>query len=260
MRSANLQLILRKIIISGLIVFMKTPFIWLGSKRAKKRGVASIGSQLDYAARSGLPVANGAILLHEFYQLLLDEELIHWQNGRFHVDDPLEIHDALYQAVRFPKINKPVTVRPAFNAPQIHPVGLKPVQFTEASQLSHILCEIWQAAGAPTTDIRRDILIQEKQQCQIYGTALSKQTQEVDQIFYNSINDVHTHLATDFEKSLPIERLSRWQSPAKNLPQFAQRLQKLLRGIRRTFGDASWRIMWEDNGRICWLNTIEKTN
>ncbi|KAA3658623.1 MAG: hypothetical protein DWQ04_24520 [Chloroflexi bacterium] len=236
---------------------MKTPFIWLGSKRAEKRGVGPIGSRLDYAAKMGLPVANGAILLHEFYQLLLDEKLIHWQNGRFHVDDPQEIHDALYTAVRFPKINKPVTVRPVFNIQINQPTNYECIKFTNASQLTDTLCTVWQVAGAPSTNIRRDIIIQETITPEYLGIAISKSTEQIDQTIYAQPDETKIISPTDADRSLQMSRLKRWESANNNLPTFAQRLQKLLRGVRRTFGDESWQIEWADNGRICWLTKIE---
>jgi hypothetical protein len=36
-----------------------------------------------------------------------------------------------------------------------------------------------------------------------------------------------------------------------------QRLQQLLRGVRRTFGQGNWQIDWLDDGRICWLIQID---
>ena len=221
----------------------KTPFIWLGSKRAEKRGVAPIGARLDYAAKMGLPVADGAILLHEFFELLLDSELIHWQNGRFHADDPQEIHDALYTAVRFPKITKPVIVYPAF--PTNESSANAAVEFTNAVQLTNSLFTVWQAAGPPTSDLRRDVLVQEKINFDVQGSIVSKPNEPHDQVFL----DVQT---------LNISRLNRWEPSDKTLPDFAQRLQKLMRGLRRTFGDESWEVAWGDNGRICYLTQLKK--
>ncbi|MCZ7668469.1 MAG: hypothetical protein M5U34_15385 [Chloroflexi bacterium] len=42
------------------------------------------------------------------------------------------------------------------------------------------------------------------------------------------------------------------------MPPYAQRLQKLLRGIRRTFGQGSWQVDWLDDGEICWVVKVEK--
>jgi len=237
---------------------MKTPFIWLGSKRAKKRGVGPLGFRLDEAAKAGLPVANGAILQHEFYQLLLDEGLIQWQNGRFHADNPLEIHDALYTAVRFPQLTTPVTVRPAFESLQKPPTVLQNIQFTDASQLTNALCIMWNDGGPPTSDMRRDVLVQETVSSQFHGIAISKPTESFDQVDYAHVNADTTQTTLNFDQRLQIPRLRRWQAPEKSLPAFAQRLQNLLRGMRRTFGDESWQIEWIDNGRICQLNQIDE--
>ena len=221
---------------------MKTPFVWLGSKRAEKRGVAPIGARLDYAAKMGLPVADGAILLHEFYELLLEAELIHWQNGLFHANNPLEIHDALYTAVRFPTIAKPVVLHPSFTSQQDVEISL--MQLTNAEQLTSGLCTIWQAAGPPTNDIRRDILIQEKLNFEVHGIVTSNPDKQFDQLCYDT-------------QKIDITKLGRWESADKSLPKFAQRLQQLMRGIRRTFRDEAWEVAWGDNGRICYLTKID---
>src|SRR5690554_4489859 len=87
-------------------------FVWLGSNRARKRGVSAPGVLLDRAARAGLPVPAGAILLDDVYRLALDEGAAIVSDGRVIVPDPAWLHDLLYQGVRFPVIDAPVAVRP----------------------------------------------------------------------------------------------------------------------------------------------------
>ena len=132
---------------------MKTPFIWLGSGRAKKWDVAPKGRHLDEAAKAGLPVPPGAILLDELFQLLLNEGVVVLDNGRVTAPDPDWLWETIYQSVRFPPLEKPVAVRTASaaaTAPQLD------VDFTDSAQLSYALCELW----SHLTD-RRDVLVME---------------------------------------------------------------------------------------------------
>ncbi|MCA9929965.1 MAG: hypothetical protein KC419_15885 [Anaerolineales bacterium] len=231
---------------------MKTPFVWIGSKRAEKRGVGAPGAQLDYAARMGLPVAAGAILLHEFYQLLVDEGLIHWQNGRFHAHNAHEIYDALYTAVRFPHLDKPAVIRPTFTPAAAAVLQLQTnIDMQNPQQLTDALCAVWSVGAAPTTQIRRDVLIQEMLDAHWSGTLAARPEPAPDQVHYTATNNG--------EQTLALPRLRRWQAANAHLPPFAQRLQMLMRGVRRTFGDDVQEIGWVDNGRVCWLDYISLT-
>ena len=216
---------------------MKTPFIWLGSGRAKKWDVAPKGRHLDEAAKAGLPVPPGAILLDELFQLLLNEGVVVLDNGRVTAPDPDWVWETVYQSVRFPPLEKPVAVRTASaaaTAPQLD------VNFTDSAQLSHALCVLW----SHLTD-RRDVLVMEMRSASVAGTAVTSPTNEHDTI----------HTPNNPPLSLP--QLNRWQRPAADLPSHLQRLQQLLRGVRRTFGQGEWQIDWLDDGRICWLIQID---
>lgn len=236
---------------------MKTPFVWLGSKRAQKRGVGPKGASLDIAARAGLPVAKGAILLHEFYRLLLDETLIHWQNGRLFANNPQEVYDALYTAVRFPRINKPVTVRPAFWPPLENATKINNIQFTHPTQLTDTLCTIWAEGDRNNPNLRRDVLIQEAMAVQCCGIACADSSNQDDLVRYAWVNgDTAVYAPHHLAEAMQIPHLQRWQASRPDLPPFAQRLQKLLRGIRRTFGEQTRQINWIDDGHICWIDEI----
>ena len=57
--------------------------------------------------------------------------------------------------------------------------------------------------------------------------------------------------------SFVIDRLRAFQRTSGEMPPFARRLQKLLRGVRRTFGRGDWCIEWADDGEICWLVQVQ---
>lgn len=218
---------------------MKTPFIWLGSGRAKKWAVSEKGRWLDQAAKSGLPVPAGAILLDEFYQLLLAEGVIGLENGRVHATNPAWLHETLYESVRFPRLDNPVAVRTAtatVTSPQLD------VNFNEPGQLVHALCAVW----SPFTTQRRDVLVMEMINDSAAGTAVTGANSDYDTLHDN-----------DVPEPIILPQLGRWKRPAASLPPHQQRLQMLLRGVRRTFGQGQWWIDWVDDGRICWLLQIQ---
>lgn len=218
----------------------KTPFIWLGSRRAHKRGVDAKGALLDQAAAAGLPVPDGAVLLHDLYPLLLDVGLVIENNGRILIDSPQELHAALYQDVRFPRLNTPVVVRPAVvgcAASRLH------VDFGDPAQLAAALSAIWSALHRHDPNGRKDVLVMAMVMAETVGTAVLHAADQPDNVIVEDAAN----------PDLLLSPLGRWQRPASDLPPYAQRLQQLLRGVRRTFGTAVAQIDWIDDGQICWL-------
>ena len=164
---------------------MKTPFIWLGAGRAKKWAVEEKGLLLDRAAQSGLPVPAGAILLDEFFRLLLAEGVVVLQNGRINVPSPAWLHETLYESVRFPRLDKLVAVRPAVGAvgqPQLN------VNFNDPAHLARSLCQVYSLF----TDQRRDILVMEMKDCEVRGTAVTNANQDHDTIYSNKAPESKT--------------------------------------------------------------------
>ena len=213
---------------------MKYYFAWLGSKRAAKRGVCEVGSLLDQATHGNLPVPAGGILLEEFFQLALAEEIVQ-QNGDGVITavSPQALHDLLYGMVRFPKIKEAVAIRPLRNNQFGTPIS--PINCLDPAALANSLCEGWQQQNG-----RHDLLIITLPQTQLMGTAVSPADATSDTI-----------ILPDEKITLP--QLTLLQRPDNTLPPHAQRLQMLLRGLRRTFGHTGWEIKWMDDGRICWL-------
>ncbi|GJM42638.1 MAG: hypothetical protein DHS20C20_29200 [Ardenticatenaceae bacterium] len=213
---------------------MRYFFAWLGSKRAAKQDVAEPGCLLDRAANANLPVPAGGILLHNFYELLLEEHILEENEGQVTASSADALHEMLFNLAHFPKIDAPMVIRP------LHPTDfgptLAPVRTDNPTQLTNSLCEGWS-----TQNGRHDLLLISLPEIARRGTAVSPPNGESDQL---TLSDKAT---------TPLPRLTRWQRPDDSLPPHAQRLQMLLRGLRRTFGDDGWEIEWVDDGRICWL-------
>ncbi len=219
-------------------------FVWLGSKRAQKNGVAEKGWRLDMAVRAGLPVPHGGILLDDFYWLAVEEGVVVVEEGHLHIPAPLALHDLLYTAVRFPKLEKPCAVRPLF-APAVTSVPpCLNIPITDAASLAAALGTLWTAAVAAGEDARHDILIQEMVAVKAAGTAVTS-------------SDGGHDIVTMGDDSYPLPPLGLWQRPESKAPPHTQRLQKLLRGLRRTFGQGGWQVAWADDGRVCWLLQLQ---
>jgi len=238
-----------------------TFFIWLGSRRTRKLSLSDKCKHLDQAAGVGLPVPNGAVLLDDFYHLLLGESLLVVENEILKCLNPKAFSETLYNIVRFPRLDNPVAVRSAFSfdqtgdQSQTESTSKLSVDFTDPIQLTNALCDVWNSAcqlepnsGRDALPFRRDILVMEMVNVQEKGKAITRQNDSNDEIFYSpSLN-----------KKLSIKKLKAWKPSSRDLPSYAQRLQKLLRGVRRTFGKNDLRISWVDDGRICWLVGIEQ--
>jgi hypothetical protein len=201
--------------------------------------VAEPGCLLDRAANANLPVPTGGILLHNFYELALEEGMVQEKDGLVTAVSPPALHHLLCNLAHFPQIEGDMVIRP------LHPNSfgptLPPIQMDNPNQLSGSLCEGWSSQNG-----RRDLLLISLPANGVWGTAVSPPDATTDQLI-------------QADSTTPLPRLTRWQRPDDSLPPHAQRLQMLLRGLRRTFGDVGWEIEWVDNGRICWLWEIKPT-
>ena len=238
----------------------KTPFIWLGANRARKWSVGEKALLLDKAASAGLPVPNGAILLDELFHLFVNEGLVAMQGTAVIDYDADWLYESLYDGIRFPRFDKPVILRAAFttlahgqlpiaSATKTH------VDMNDPDELARALCSVWSVSPqnvAPHSEIafRRDVIVMEMVEGEIAGTAtstkLSAGVTTTDQI-----------ITQDGTLEIP-QLIGFFPRTDNNLPLHAQRLQKLLRGIRRTFGQGTWQIDWLDDGEICWVMKVVK--
>ncbi|RIK23303.1 MAG: hypothetical protein DCC51_03985 [Anaerolineae bacterium] len=71
------------------------------------------GQYLDQAARAGLPVPAGAILLDDLWGTFLKNNLVAISGGRAIIPDPELFHNTLFYSVRLPRFNNLVAIRAA---------------------------------------------------------------------------------------------------------------------------------------------------
>lgn len=218
-------------------------FVWLGAKRAQKNGVAEKGWRLDMAARAGLPVPNGGILLDTFYQLAVQEGAVVFVDGCLHSPSPPALFDLLYTAVRFPQLDKPCALRPLFGPSEAKATPHLAVNVADPINLGAALCQLWSAIS-PGEDVRRDLLIQEMVAIGVEGTAVTASHSLADTV-------------STGDQVITLPQLGRWPRPDTTLPAHLRRLQQLCRGLRRTFGGGEWQVHWADDGRVCWLLQVQ---
>lgn len=218
-----------------------TTFIWLGSGRAKRRGVGPKGLYLDQAAKAGLPVPAGAILLDELYRIFVEKGVAVERDGRVIVPDHELLFNTLYYSARLPRFLRPAAVRAGFGDYYAPPARLG-VDMNDATAVAAALAAIWSAASRSTT--RADILVMDMVASAHAGTAVTRQ---------GTAEDVVTTTGGPPGEQVGLSQLRGWAGPAESEPPHLRRLQMLLRGVRRTFGRGEWQINWIDDGQICYL-------
>jgi hypothetical protein len=229
----------------------KTPFVWLGANRARKWPVGQKALLLDKATSAGLPVPNGAILLDELFQIFIEEGSLVVTETAVSVTDPDWLFESFYQGIRFPRIDQPAAMRSAFsvldNSQQpIQSIAKLDVDLNDPNELAAALSSVWSVSSLPKQPFRRDVLVMEM----VGGTDMVEGTAVI-------VNDTATDQISTQEGSLEIPQLTGFfPRTDSSLPPYAQRLQKLLRGIRRTFGEGSWQVDWLDDGEICWVTKV----
>ncbi|MCA9999685.1 MAG: hypothetical protein KDE56_28175, partial [Anaerolineales bacterium] len=108
--------------------------------------------------------------------------------------------------------------------------------------LARALTAVWQTLPQ-TSAVRRDVVIMQMVAAQTGGVAFSTAGEATDR----------AEVTLGESESLVLPQLGWGKRPLTTLPPFAQRLQQLLRGVRRALGDGNWEIAWLDDGRDCWL-------
>lgn len=228
-------------------------FVWLGSGRAKRRHVDLEGRLLDQAAKAGLPVAPGAILLDEFYRVCLKERLVEIYDGRHIIPDAELLHATLFYSARLPRFEHPIATSLVTGGGGVAGASVTPrhrsvIDAGQPGQLAGALAVAWDGVSARGDGARRDVLLLEEIAAEHSGRARLRDGEGEDHI------EGYGEDANGTNFALPV--LTGWRKPDEALPPYAQRLQMLLRGVRHTFGRGDWAVEWADDGQICRLRCI----
>lgn len=232
----------------------------IGSGKTKNTGIGTKARMLDRAAQAGLPVPLGCIVRAEMLQVaILKGCVTEDDDGTISVTEP----ERLDTLLDLPTFGQLVAVRSAFST-EDHDVEsfagyfdtVLHVNANDADDMAVALGSVWSSAARQAGDFRRDILVMEMVDAQVSGIAFSERTYEDDLINYTDGTAEQLASGQIGGQQLNLPRLRSYESSRNGLPDWAQRLQTLLRDVRRIFGAKDWDVEWADDGKRCWVIQI----
>ena len=237
---------------------MRARLLPLGSGRIRDTSIGGKAGLLDRAAEAGLPVPQGVVLPEE---TLVDLQ----QSGRISfAGDTVEVSDEtqLLASLALPAFAGPVAIRSAFSAEDGasrslagHFESCLNVATHDPSAVATALTEVWNSAGRHSPLPRRDVLVMQMVDAQHAGVAFTERNFEDDRVeFVSGTADALVSGALP-GSSLELAKL-RTLERSHAEPGWPRRLQRLLRSIRREFGEHDWDIEWADDGTRAWLIQI----
>jgi pyruvate,water dikinase len=231
----------------------------LGSGEAAHKGCGPKAALLDRAARAGLPVPPGVIVLDEAWRSAVERGLVRVEG----VTDrrPVSVPDPslLVHLIGLPPFAGPLAVRSAFSAEDgttdslagVFVSGLF-VDGRRPAALAAGLAGVWASAFRRPRGFRRDLILQEMIHARRAGVAFTERQYEDDVV--NATEGTAEHLVggTLSGESLLLPKRRGGERPTEDAPA-AARLQVLLRDVRRVFDEEDWDVEWADDGEHVWL-------
>lgn len=198
----------------------------LGSGAVAAAGVGPKAALLDDAAAAGLPVPAGFVVTERA---------------------PLQAVATWAVTLRVPEL----AVRSAFAAEDGTEESLAGWFATElrvpAIDVPAAVERVRASAERRPGAFRRDVLVMAMVPARHAGVAFSEPGTSDDLV--NVVEGAANRLVAGEQAGERVE-LARAERVARGWP---RRLQRLLRAVRRTFGDRPWDVEWADDGRRCWL-------
>lgn len=203
----------------------------LGSGRVAAGGIGAKAALLDEAARYGLAVPRGFVVPDHLATDDLDLTAVIPRPGTglsFAVRSAFSVEDTVDQSRAGYYLTK---------------LSVAPEDLTEA------IAEVRASADREVSEAapRRDVLVMEMVHARHSGVAFSEPGT------YDDLVNMTEGTAQDLVAGqVPGERhlLARLEPSPRGWP---RRLARLLREIRRRFGDRPWDVEWADDGTRCWL-------
>lgn len=234
----------------------------LGCGLAARHGCGSKASLLDRAARAGLPVPPGVLVLDEAWRFALDRGLV--RAARSGARHPISVPDPslLLHLIGLPSFTAPLAIRAAFTSEDGTKETLAgefvPGLFVDGRRPAAVaagLAGVWAAAFRRPRGFRRDVIVQEMALARRGGSVLTEREHEDDLM---DVTDGTNHLPRGEggprgSRALPKRRWG--EGPTEDDP-LSARLQALLRRVRRVFGEEDWMVEWADDDRKTWIIQI----
>lgn len=237
-------------------------YLRLGSGETRFSRLNSKAKLLDRARRVGLPVPAGVIIPDSVYHEALRQGLVVIKKDCLRVSDATQ----LARFLDLPYYSQPVAVRATFSVVRHKHRNLRHESFAaelfvdsnDPAALGAALARVWESGLRRQTVFRRDVLITTMVSAQHTGLAFSESAYEDDLVLLNEDPGEKYPPRVD---SIPADRFSvlpkLYRGEYQRLPDGAfawnGRLQRLLRDVRRVFGDGDWELVWADDGVQCWL-------
>ncbi len=216
----------------------------LGTGRIVAAGVGPKAANLDRAAAAGIAVPAGFVIAHRQPASLGRDDLAILGHGKVAVRSAFSAEDATSTAMAG-YFDTELDVAP--NAVAIRS-AIESVRGSAARV---------RAAGVPVpASTRLDVLLMRQVEAEHAGVLFTEAQFEDDLV--NVVDGLAATLVSGGEPggSFRLAKLRRFERPDRSLPPWQQRLARLMRSVRQTFGELDWDIEWADDGETCWLVQI----
>ncbi|MFW5691530.1 MAG: PEP-utilizing enzyme [Chloroflexota bacterium] len=233
-------------------------YIKLGSGKAKKHNAGNKGALLDQAARAGIRVPRGVLLLDTAWDQAVLSGVMTFDADGISVPRPAR----LMKFLDLPDFNRPLAFRSAFSAEDADDQSLAGYFETvldvppddpnaQANALRHVL----ESSGRYEGRFRRDVLVMEMVKARHAGVAFTEREHEDDLVNYTEGTAQSLMSGAVQGKSIPLAKLRNYESRLRgeHLEPWQRRLQKLLKQVRRWLGNYDWDVEWADDGEYCYL-------
>ncbi len=232
--------------------------IKLGSGRAQAQGAGNKGALLDQAARAGIRIPKGVLVLDTAWDQATLKDLMTI------TEDGVSIPDgaALLRFLALPRFARPLAVRSAFGAEDgdAHSLAgyfesVLNVPPDDPAAVAAAFKTVLESSLKHKGEFRRDVLVMEMVEAKYAGVAFTEQEHEDDLVNYVA-GTAQGLVAGEIEgERSPLAKLHGSETALKGetLPPWQKRLQNVLRGVRRWLGERDWDIEWADDGDRCYL-------
>ena len=234
----------------------------LGSGKASRHPCGAKAALLDRAARAGLAVPAGVIVLDEAWRHALERGLVRVEGSG--ARRPVSVPDPslLIHLIGLPDFAAPLAVRAAFSeeegTKESPPGTYVPGLFVDGRRpaaLAAGLAGVWAAAFKRPRGFRRDLIVQNMVLARHAGTAVTEQEHEDDLVEVTEATAETPDDGPVAPGTLLLPKRRRGEGPTEADP-VTSRLQGLLRGVRRVFDEGGWVVEWADDGQRVWILQI----
>jgi phosphohistidine swiveling domain-containing protein len=231
----------------------------LGAGKAAGHGCGSKATLLDRAARAGLPVPPGVLVLDEAWRFAIERGLV--RVARSGARRPIQVPDPslLVHLTGLPSFRVPLAIRAAFSSEEGTKETLAgafvPGLFVDGRRPAAVaagLAGVWAAAFRRPRGFRRDVIVQEMVFARRAGVARTEREYEDDLVDVTEPCGGQPPAECRHRESFVLPK-RRWGERGTEQDPLAARLQGILRGVRRILGEGDWLVEWADDDRQTWI-------